>query len=74
MKEITSLLLAINDMSEEDRLSNFLTELRPWVQIEVRREWAKDLPTTIAYAEASVDYQISMSNVDKELPRSRERK
>ena len=69
VKGITSLLLDINDMSEEDKLSNFLTGLRPWVRIEVRRQGAKDLPTVIAYAEALVDYQISMSNVDKELPR-----
>lgn len=57
VKEFTSLMLDITDMSKEDQLFNFLSGLEPWAQTELQRQGVKDLPTAIARAEALVDYR-----------------
>ena len=75
MKEFTSLLLDINNMFKEYKLFNFLIGLKPSTQIKIRRQVPKNLPTAIGYVEAFVDYQeASTSDVEKKLPRSKERK
>ena len=69
MKEFTSLLLDINDMYEEGKLFNFLTELQPRAQVEVRKQRVKDLPIAMTYAKALVDYQdASTMDMEKEIP------
>lgn len=66
MKVFTSLLLDINDMSEEEKLFNFFTGLKPWAQIKVRRQGGKDLSTAIAYAKALVGYlDASISDLEE---------
>lgn len=69
------MLLDIKDMSDEDKLFNFLSGLQPWAQIEVRRQGAKDLPSAIATAEALVDLRLaSASEADKSKPRPKAKK
>src|SRR5262249_7140356 len=58
VKEFSSLMLDIKNMSEEDKLFNFLSGLQPWAQVELRRQVVKDLPTTIATADSLVDYMF----------------
>ncbi|KAL8124045.1 hypothetical protein AgCh_011887 [Apium graveolens] len=48
VKEFSSLLLDIKNMSEEDKLFNFMSRLKPWAQNELRRQAIKDLVTAIA--------------------------
>ncbi|KAK4381475.1 hypothetical protein Sango_2964300 [Sesamum angolense] len=45
VKEFSSLMLDVRDMSEEDKLFNFMAGLKPWAQTELRRQGVKDLPT-----------------------------
>ncbi|XP_062075806.1 uncharacterized protein LOC133779926 [Humulus lupulus] len=43
VKEFSSLLLNIKNMSEEDKLFNFLSGLQPWAQLELRMQEFKGL-------------------------------
>ncbi|KAL5775969.1 hypothetical protein ACOSP7_013526 [Xanthoceras sorbifolium] len=67
VKEFSSLMLDIQNMSEEDKLFNFMSGLQTWAQAELRRQGVKDIPTAMAAAEGLVDFRISSStpNVDK---------
>lgn len=57
VKEFSSLLLDIKNMSDEDKLFNFLAGLKPWAQAELRRQAVKDLPTAIAAADGLIDFK-----------------
>ncbi|KAK4403117.1 hypothetical protein Sango_1052400 [Sesamum angolense] len=56
VKEFSSLTLDIRDMSEEDKLFNFLSGLKTWAQTELRPQGVKDLPSAIAAADRLVDF------------------
>lgn len=58
VKDFTSLLLDIKDMSEEDKLFNFVAGLQSWAQIELRRRGVRDLPSAIVAADSLVDLRI----------------
>ncbi|KAL0368640.1 UNVERIFIED_CONTAM: hypothetical protein Scaly_1082900 [Sesamum calycinum] len=51
-------MLDVRDMSEEDKLFNFMAGLKPWAQTELRRQGVKDLPTAIAAADRLGDYKV----------------
>ncbi|KAL0373604.1 UNVERIFIED_CONTAM: hypothetical protein Sradi_3276100 [Sesamum radiatum] len=59
VKEFSSLMLDVRDMSEEDKLFNFLSGLQTWAQTELRRQGVKDLPSAIAAADRLVDYRVT---------------
>ncbi|KAK9113309.1 hypothetical protein Syun_020106 [Stephania yunnanensis] len=61
VKEFSSLLLDIKNMSEEDKLFNFTTGLQTWAQAELRRQGVKDLPGAIVAADSLVDFKTSSS-------------
>lgn len=65
VKEFSSLLLDIKNMSDEDKLFNFLAGLKPWAQAELRRQAVKDLPTAVAAADGLVDYKHVGSETEK---------
>ncbi|KAL0325445.1 UNVERIFIED_CONTAM: hypothetical protein Sradi_5113800 [Sesamum radiatum] len=52
-------MLDVRDMSEEDKLFNFLSGLQAWAQRELRRQSVKDLPSVIATANRLVDYRVT---------------
>nr|QCS14309.1 hypothetical protein [Phalaenopsis equestris] len=56
IKEFTSLVLEIPDISDKDALFNFMDELQHWAKTELRRRGVQDLATAIAVAESLVDY------------------
>ncbi|KAL0339190.1 UNVERIFIED_CONTAM: hypothetical protein Sangu_1441100 [Sesamum angustifolium] len=58
VKEFSSLLLDVRDMSEEDKLFNFMAGLKPWAQTELSRQGVKDLPTAIVAADRLGDYKV----------------
>ncbi|KAG6478499.1 hypothetical protein ZIOFF_061942 [Zingiber officinale] len=64
VKEFSSLILDIQNMSEEDKLYNFLYGLQPWAQVELRRQNVRDLPSAIAAADALVDLRMSKENLN----------
>ena len=57
VKEFSSCLLDIKNMSEEDKLFNFITGLQPWAQTELRRQNVQDLPAALVAADALVDFK-----------------
>lgn len=66
VKEFTSLLPNIKDMSEEEKLFNSLIDLQNWAQIKVRQQGAKDLMSAIVTVEALVDLQLfTVQETDK---------
>ena len=58
VKEFSSLMLDIKNMSEEDKLFNFMSGLQGWAQTELRRQGIRDLPTTMVAADCLVDYKM----------------
>ncbi|KAL0403933.1 UNVERIFIED_CONTAM: hypothetical protein Sradi_2034100 [Sesamum radiatum] len=58
VKEFNSLILDVRDMSEEDKLFNFMAGLQPWAQTELRWQSVKDLPSAIAAADRLVDFKV----------------
>ena len=67
VKEFTSLMLDIKNMSEEDKVFSFIDGLQPWAQAELNRHHIKDLPSAVSIAEGLVDYKFSslVSSSDK---------
>jgi len=59
VKEFSSLMLDISNMSEEDKLFNFMSGLKPWAQVELQRQGVKDIQGAIAAADSLVDYNFS---------------
>jgi len=57
VKSFSSLILDIENMSEEDRLFNFMSGLQTWAQVELRRQNIKDLSSDIAAADSLVDFK-----------------
>ncbi|KAL0433410.1 UNVERIFIED_CONTAM: hypothetical protein Slati_2675300 [Sesamum latifolium] len=58
VKELSSLMLDVRDMSEEDKLFNFMAGLQPWAQTKLRRQCVKDLPSTIAAADRLANFKV----------------
>lgn len=58
VKEFSSLMLDIRDMSNEDKLFNFMMNLQPWAQSELCRLGVKNLPAAIATSECLVDFKV----------------
>ncbi|XP_025887488.1 uncharacterized protein [Solanum lycopersicum] len=55
-KEFTSVMLDIQNMSDEDKLHNFISGMQGWAQNELRRQNVKDLPGAITAADSLVDF------------------
>ncbi|GFY81562.1 hypothetical protein Acr_01g0013710 [Actinidia rufa] len=58
VKEFSSLLLDIMDMSEEDKIFNFMAGLQNWAQLELRRLGVKNMSSAIAVADGLLDYNL----------------
>lgn len=56
VKEFTSLMLDVKDMSEQDKLFNFMSGLQNWAQAELNRQGVQTLPQAVAAAEKLVDF------------------
>ncbi|XP_047261297.1 uncharacterized protein LOC124894815 [Capsicum annuum] len=68
IKEFTSLMLDIQNMSDEDKLHNFISGMQAWVQNELRRQNVKDLLSAIAAADSLMDFRSTRS--DSDIPSS----
>ncbi|RVW81922.1 putative mitochondrial protein [Vitis vinifera] len=51
VKEFSSLMLDIKNMSEEDKLFNFMSGLQGWAQKELWRQGVRDLPAAMVAAD-----------------------
>ncbi|KAJ0894123.1 putative nucleotidyltransferase, Ribonuclease H [Helianthus annuus] len=56
IKEFTTLVLEIPDMSDKDSLFYFLDGLQAWAKTELERRGVQDLSSAIAIAEGLTDY------------------
>ncbi|WKA05087.1 hypothetical protein VitviT2T_023072 [Vitis vinifera] len=70
VKEFNSLMLDIKNMSEKDKLFNFMSGLQGWAQTELRRQGVRDLPTVMAAADYLVDYKMGGAVSTTQRPRS----
>ncbi|RVW58435.1 hypothetical protein CK203_114986 [Vitis vinifera] len=70
VKEFSSLMLDIKNMSEEDKLFNFMSGLQGWAQTELRRQGVRDLPAAMAAADCLVDYKMGGAISTTQRPRS----
>ena len=61
MKEFSSLILDIKDMSKVDKLFNFMFGLQGWAQTELRRQGIQDLHSATAAADCLVYYKMTSS-------------
>ena len=67
VKEFSSLMLEIPNMTEEDLLFNFMDNLQGWAKQELRRRGVQDLATAMAVAESLTDYKRGDSSKVKSL-------
>ena len=51
-------MLNIRNMSKEDKLFNFISELQGWAQTELRRQGVRDLPIAMVATDFLVDYKM----------------
>ncbi|GJQ95655.1 putative nucleotidyltransferase, ribonuclease H [Tanacetum coccineum] len=56
VKEFTTLVLEIPELSDQDSLFYFLDGLQGWAKTELERCGVQDLSTTIAHAKALIDF------------------
>ncbi|RVW19037.1 Retrovirus-related Pol polyprotein from transposon 17.6 [Vitis vinifera] len=70
VKEFSSLMLDIKNMSEEDKLFNFMSGLQGWAQTELRRQRVRDLPAAMAAADCLVDYKMGGAISTTQRPKS----
>ena len=70
VKEFSSLMLDIKNMSEEDKLFNFMSGLQGWAQTEFRRQGVYDLPATMVVAYCLVDYKMGGAISTMQKPKS----
>ena len=64
IKEFTSVMLDIKNMSNEDKLHNFISGMQGWAQNELRRQKVKDLHGAIAAADSLVDFWMTRPLTD----------
>ncbi|KAJ9682242.1 hypothetical protein PVL29_018227 [Vitis rotundifolia] len=57
VKEFSSLMLEIPNMTEEELLFNFVDNLQGWAEQELRRRGVQDLATAMAVVESLTDYK-----------------
>ncbi|RVW21233.1 hypothetical protein CK203_114573 [Vitis vinifera] len=70
VKEFSSLMLDIKNMSEEDKLFNFMSGLQGWAQTELRRQGVRDLPAAMAAADCLVDCKMGGASSTTQRPKS----
>ena len=56
VKEFSTLIPEISNMSEEELLFNFIDNLQSWAKQELRRRGVQDLATAMAVADSLVEY------------------
>ncbi|KAL5835879.1 hypothetical protein ACOSQ3_015431 [Xanthoceras sorbifolium] len=59
VKEFSSLMLEVPNMSDDELLFNFMDNLQPWAEVELRRRNVQNLVEAIAIAESLIDYRNS---------------
>ena len=66
-------MLNIKNMSEEEKLFNFMFGLQPWAQLELKTHAVYDLPAAMSVADALVDYKFNKPSGDDEKHKSKDK-
>ncbi|XP_070046066.1 uncharacterized protein [Nicotiana tomentosiformis] len=74
VKELLSLMLNLSNMAEEDKLYYFMSGLKGWAQLELRRQNVQSLSTDIAAADALADLNIGHDPAESSHAKSDGRK
>ncbi|XP_069152788.1 uncharacterized protein [Solanum lycopersicum] len=64
IKEFTSVMLDMQNMSDKDKLHNFIPGMQGWDQNELRRENVKDLLAAIDVADLLVGFRVTRTLTD----------
>jgi hypothetical protein len=65
VKQFTTLMLDISDMSEKDRLFLFMDGLKKWAEQELTRQGVKHLASALAAAERLVEFSDKAGDSSK---------
>ncbi|KAK2658693.1 hypothetical protein Ddye_005226 [Dipteronia dyeriana] len=68
MIDFSSLILDIQNISEEDKLFNFMSGLQKWAHVELRRQGVKDISMAMVAGEGLIDFHLggsASSSADK---------
>ncbi|OIT19054.1 hypothetical protein A4A49_65850, partial [Nicotiana attenuata] len=74
VKEFSSLMLNVSNIAEEDKLYYFMSGLKGWAQLELRRQNVQSLSTAIAAADALADFNIGDDPAESSHSKSNRRK
>ncbi|XP_070046064.1 uncharacterized protein [Nicotiana tomentosiformis] len=74
VKELSSLILNVSNMAEENKLHYFMSGLKDWAQLELRRQNVRSLFTGIAAADALADLNIGHDPTESSHAKSDGRK
>ncbi|KAI9196364.1 hypothetical protein LWI28_023307 [Acer negundo] len=70
VKDFSSLMLDIQNMSEEDKLFNFMSGLQTWAQTELIRQVVKDIPMAMVAAEGLANFRANNATSTSEKKKS----
>ncbi|GLT61128.1 hypothetical protein SLA2020_338540 [Shorea laevis] len=73
VKQFSSLMLDTKDMSEADKLYNFMYGLKLWAQLELQRNRVRDLPSAMVVADSLVDFHQNKEKGEKQKPKSKDK-
>lgn len=59
VKQLIACLLDIKNMSECDKLYNFVTRLQPWAHMDLKRQKLQDLQVPLGAADGLVDLRVA---------------
>ncbi|CAM8925756.1 unnamed protein product [Rhodiola kirilowii] len=69
VKEFTTLILEVPDLSDKEALRYFKDGLQPWVKTELKRRGVLDLASAIATAEGLTDVPIAVPALMRPVPK-----
>jgi hypothetical protein len=72
-KQFSYLMLDIKDMSEADKLYNFMTGLQLLAQLELRRQGVRDLPSAMVAADGLVNFHQNKEGGEKQKPKLKDK-
>ncbi|GFZ03394.1 hypothetical protein Acr_16g0000180 [Actinidia rufa] len=73
VKQISSLLLDIRDMSEEDKLFNFMIGVQNWAQLELCCMGIKDFSAAITAVDSLVEYKLGNPSTSESRKTSKQK-
>nr|GEZ05333.1 hypothetical protein [Tanacetum cinerariifolium] len=72
VKEFTTLVLEIPELSDQDSLFYFLDGLQGWAKTELERRGVQDLSTIIAHVEALIDFSTRRNRLSQKIESARD--